>query len=136
MSYSFPSRLGWNKGFVGSDFPGCINSGHAPAMIKCKSSAKYLGKPFMVGGSFAIRYSRCECISAAMRGKKTDDMKRFKVRFFKTYAGAKKHFLKLMEPVKKEHAEAGKARKKLAKAKCGTPEYMSALLGAADYGMV
>lgn len=136
MSYSFPSRLGWDKGCVGPDFSGCVNSGHAPVILKSRSAATYLDKPFMVGGSFMLKYARVECISAAMKGKRTEDMKRYKVRFFKTYAGAKKHFLKLMEPVKQDHAEARKARAKLAEAKEGTPEYMNALLGAADYGIV
>jgi len=136
MSISFPSRLGFNKGFMGPDFPGCINSGHAPALLKSKNAAVYLDKPFMVGGSFAIKYSQTECISSAMKGKKTEDMKRFKVRFFKTYSAAKKYFLKLMEDVNMQRVEASRAKEKLDNAEFGTAGYTEALMGAADYGIV
>ena len=134
--FTFPTRLAMNKGVVGPDFPGCINSGHAPALLKSKNAATYIGKPFMVGGAFAVKYSQTDCILAAMRGKRTEEMKRFKVRFFKTYAAAKKYFLKLMEPISAQREEARAAVQALKAAKPGTPEYMSALLNANDYGII
>ena len=136
MSYEFPTRLGWGKGFRGPDYPGCINSGAAPAMLKSRLADRYLGKSFMVGGEMAVRYGQTECISAAMNGKRTRDMKRFNVRFFKTYAGAKKHFLKLLADIESEREKARAAVDAVKAAKPGTPERMAAMLNAADYGMV
>ena len=135
-TFTFPTRLPMNKGFSGPDFPGCINSGFAPALLKSKSAATYLGKPFMVGGSFAVKFSQTDCILSVMRGKRTKEMKRYKVRFFKTYSAAKKYFLKLMEPISAQRKETRQAAEELRDAKFGTPGYMSALLSANDYGLV
>ena len=134
-AFKFPTRLALNKGVVGPDHPGCINSGFAPAMLKSEHASAVLGKPLIVGGSYVIKYARFESVLAASRGKRTEDMKQYKVRFFKTYAAAKKHFLKLMEPVAAQHEEARKAVKALKAAKPGTPEQLAAYQNASDYGV-
>jgi len=136
MNCDFPTRLGWGKGFRGPDYPGCINSGAAPAILKSRTADRFLGKPFVVGGEFCLRYAMYECVSAAMAGRKTRDMKRFKVRFFKTYSGAKSYFLTLLADIVSEREKARAAVAAVKAAKPGSPEQVNALLAASDYGMV
>ena len=125
----FPTRLGFGKGFVGADFPGCVNSGFAPALFKSKLADRILGKPFIVGGEHEVRFEGRKNIAKAELGEKTE------VKFYKTYASAKKEFSRLSEKVRGEHESARKARETVRKATPGTPEHLEAVLNAADYGV-
>ena len=132
----FPKRLKTDKGMVGRDFPGCISSGHATAIMKSSSAAKYLDKPFVVGGVFAIQFNLTDIIIGEMRGKKHPDAKRFKVRFFKTYKGAKAHFNRLQEKVNEAYAEVKQAKKTAQNPLASKDERWKAVCTLSDHGQV
>jgi len=135
-TFNFPTRLSAGKGIVGPDWPGCINSGTAPVVMKSKLAAKYLGKPFVAGGVYPVKWDLAKCISAAMAGRRTDDMKRFKVRFFKTYAAAKRHFLRVLSPIAEQYEIVRTARKTLRAAQVGSTEQMQAAMVLHDNGEI
>jgi hypothetical protein len=45
-STQIPERLKLGKGIVGPDWPGCVNSGAAPVLLKSKVAKLYLDKQY------------------------------------------------------------------------------------------
>ena len=99
-----PARLGWSKGVIGPDWPGCINSGGAPAVYKSKIMAKHTGKPFMVAGQYLIEFCRTNTVLAMMSGRVTEDMARWQFRAYKTWSAAKRGFLRRCAAVQAEYS--------------------------------
>ena len=87
-----PRRMAWGQGICGPDFPGCINSGREHSIWKSHAAEKYVGKPFVVcfkmGWSIMKQEVLCEMLA---RGKRPT-CKEYRVRFFKTYAAARREF--------------------------------------------
>ena len=131
-----PARLPLGGGIVGPDWPGCINSGAAPAICKSKLGTKYLGKPFFVGGEMAFKFYLADIVGAAMRGKRTDDARRWKVRFFKNYKPAKRYWLKLVADVLIQHQEAHDAAARMSDKTASHAERMAAAQIVSDHGLM
>lgn len=108
-----PRRLGLGKGIRGPEFAGCCNTGHSPVIVKNESLVKYTeGYQFIVGPQMDVqepmgirhmrvmldlnpgeakRWARSNNVTLG-KAKAVVDGGRRTVRFFKTYASAKRYF--------------------------------------------
>ena len=120
-------KLEIGKGIVGLDYPGCINSGAAPVIMKSRIAKKYLNKPYIVSGQFCISICLVDSLLNAMNGKRTDNMKRFNFKVYKTPQTAWNDFNKRNELIKQEYNHVKQLQ---AKANKGD---MESVLALSDY---
>lgn len=138
-----PTRLTTGKFFVGPDFHGCINTGHAPAILKSSALAKYptlsRGYVFAVGPVLfvedAIKALMYDRVPKGQAYYERDHDRRYRVRFFKTYAAAKKHFLILVAAMVSANALVRAKEQALRQqARSSNPEVaLEAIVALADY---
>ena len=134
MKAQLPTKMPLGKMFTGPDYPGCINSGHAPLICKSKIALQWLGKSFVVCDDFAWRFMKHETICELMSGEAGENVKRYHVKLYKTYAPAKADFMKRCETVEKEYAGVAEQKTIL---RTGTQtEKMKAMFRLADHGMI
>lgn len=110
MPIVLPKRLPLGKFIIGPDFHGCINTGTAPALLYSRVLRRWpilsRGYRFAVGPHVYVENAISALTSGLVpsgrayheqrRARGEIDTKRTRVRFFKTAAGAKKHFADLV----------------------------------------
>ena len=103
---ALPDRLQTGRFYLGPDFHGCVNTGHAPAILKCRlfheHPALARGFRFVVGPHlYCEEAAKALAFDHVPQGRtyyepRGANSKRYRVRFFKTAAAAKKHFAMLV----------------------------------------
>jgi hypothetical protein len=140
---NLPTRLTTGKFFVGPDYHGCINTGHAPAILKSSALAKYpalsRGYVFAVGPVLfvedAIKALMFDRVPEGQAYYERDHDRRYRVRFFKTYAAAKKEFSSLVAARVAANAQVRAEEQALRQqARSSNPEVaLEAIVALADY---
>ena len=111
---ALPQRLTLGRYVLGPDFHGCINTGMAPAMLKSTVLHKHpslaRGFQFAVGPQIQVE----PAVRDLVFGKIPDGQsyhqppklgRHHRVRFFKTYASARKHFQSLVQAAEEQNAK-------------------------------
>jgi len=135
---SLPLRMGMGKNIVGPDYSGCCNTGMAPAIVKSallneyKSMSK--GYKFVVGPELYVREAAVALLGGRLgkhKARYTRDWGRIVVRFFKTYASAKKYFMTLVNGIVAENEQQRQEHQRLREA--ASKGDVAAALATMDY---
>lgn len=136
-----PTRLTLGRYVLGPDFHGCINTGTAPAMLKARVLAPNTrwasltrGFRFAVGPHVYVEDAITALLYDRIDGKTYYERKghnNSRVRFFKTYASAKKYFATLVAEAEKTNARVRAEEQALRKR--AVKGDLNAALGLMDY---
>ena len=112
-----PVKLPVGKLFIGSEYHGCCNTGNRPAMLHSKrlddwKSLNVHNYRFAVGPELWVSDACQEYLAGKIKNASWIRGSR-KVKFFKTYKGAKKYFLELQAEVERFNVDTSNREKDL-----------------------